>query len=54
MAHVYLYSSERNVVIAGTDNNGENRYMTNNNQFTVFTYKCILTTLLKNQWIYPN
>ena len=34
-AHVYLYWSVRNFVIAGTDENGENWYMTKNNQFTV-------------------
>ena len=34
----YLYSSERKFVIADTDKNGKNWYMTNNknnNQFTV-------------------
>ena len=31
----YLYSSVRKFVIEGTDENGENWYMTNNNQFTV-------------------
>ena len=30
-----LYSSVRNFVIAGTEENGENWYMTNNNQFTL-------------------
>ena len=36
MVNVYLYSSVRYlIVIAGTDENGENWYMTNNNQFTV-------------------
>ena len=35
MVKVYLYSSVRNFVIAGTDENGENWYMTNINQFTV-------------------
>ena len=30
-----LYSSVCNFVSAGTDENGENWYMTNNNQFTV-------------------
>ena len=32
----YLYSSVRKFVIMDTDENGENWYMTNNNQFTVF------------------
>ena len=31
----YFYSSVRKFVIEGTDENGENWYMTNNNQFTV-------------------
>ena len=31
----YLYSSVRKFVIEGTDENGENWYITNNNQFTV-------------------
>ena len=35
MVNVYLYSSVRNFVIEGTHENGENWYMTNNNQFTV-------------------
>ena len=35
MVNVYSYSSVRNFVIAGTDENGENWYMTNNKQFTV-------------------
>ena len=35
MVDVYLYSSVRNFVIAGTEEKGENWYMTNNNQFTV-------------------
>ena len=35
MVNVLLYSSVRNFVIAGTDENGENWYMTNSNQFTV-------------------
>ena len=35
MVNVYLYSSVRYFVIAGTDENGENWYMTKNNQFTV-------------------
>ena len=30
----YLYSSVRKFVIMDTDENGENWYMTNNNQFT--------------------
>ena len=29
-----MYSSVRNFVIAATDENGKNRYITNNNQFT--------------------
>ena len=40
MVNVYLYSSVRIFVIAGIDENGENWYMTNNNQFTVYQ-KCI-------------
>ena len=35
MVRVYLYSSVHNLVIVGTDENGKNWYMTNNNQFTV-------------------
>ena len=35
MVNVYLYSSVRNFVIVGTDEHGENCYMTNNSQFTV-------------------
>ena len=31
----YSYSSVRKFVIKGTDENGKNWYMTNNNQFTV-------------------
>ena len=36
MVNVYLYSSVRYFVIADTDENSENWYMTNNNQFTVY------------------
>ena len=32
---VYLYSSVRNFIIEDTNENGENWYMTNNNEFTV-------------------
>ena len=34
----YLYSSVRIFVIADTDENGENCYMTNNNQFAVYSH----------------
>ena len=34
-SQMYAYSSVRKFVIEGTDENGENWYMTNNNQFTV-------------------
>ena len=34
-SQLYLYSSVRKFFIEGTDENGENWYMTNNNQFTV-------------------
>ena len=36
MVNIYVYSSVRNFVIAGTD---ENWYMKNNNQFTVLAIK---------------
>ena len=36
MVNVYLYLSVPNFVIVGTDKNGENYYMTNNKQFTVY------------------
>ena len=39
MVNVYSYLSVRNFVIADTDENGENWYMTNNSQFTVFGIK---------------
>ena len=35
MVKIYLYSPVHSFVIAGTDENGENCYMTNNNHFTV-------------------
>ena len=35
----YLYSSVRKFIIEGTDENGENWYMTNNNQFTVWAFE---------------
>ena len=39
MVKLYLYSSVHNFVIAGTDENGENWYMTNNNQFTAYLHE---------------
>ena len=35
----FSYSPVREFVISDTDENGENWYMANNNQFTVFEYK---------------
>ena len=40
----FLYSSVHKLVIEGTDKNGENWYMTNNNQFTVSNKRPILLT----------
>ena len=36
-----LYSSVRKFVITDTEENGENWYMTNNNQFTVLYNSCL-------------
>ena len=52
----YLYSSVRKFVIGGTDENGENWYMTNNNQFTVYENvqpRLFFTLRVDKGFIYP-